>query len=94
MPSIKYAIAQCRLAVLKSAMKSASFAHSCVACFFVLALRNCYKLRSQLTLKTIRNNCELFTRSMRGAWLVLTIQRRRHGYPSPSTRNLSSGLMK
>ena len=62
--------------------------------FFAFALRNCYKLTLQLKVKTIRNNCERFTRSMRGAWSALTIQRRRHEYPSPLTRNFSSGLTK
>ena len=62
--------------------------------FFAFALRNCYKLILLLKVKAVRNNCELFIRSMRGAWLARTIQRRRHGYPSPSTRNFSSGLTK
>ena len=64
------------------------------ALFFAFALRNCYKLILLLKVKAVRNNCEPFIRSMRGAWSALTSQRKRHGYPSPSTRNFSSGLTK
>ena len=57
-------------------------------------MRNSYKLTLQLTLKNVRKKCELFVRSMNGAWLRGTCRRRRLGYRLLLTGTFLDGLMK
>jgi hypothetical protein len=57
----------------------------CVAfrCYFAQLLLTSYTANTRI----VKKNCELFIRSMRGAWLALTSQSGKLGYLLLSTRS-------
>ncbi len=57
-------------------------------------MRNCYKLALQLKVKIVRKNCELFVRSMNGAWLDQVRGRGRLEYRLLLIRIFLDGLMR